>query len=104
MKHKIMEYMSHALELAEEDAKELMVMYIETLNEHCQKLESALAASDFMEIRRLTHSLTGCSGNVGADEIVEAVRDVNSAAKIPNIEACSAAMIKLQDCRRIINE
>ncbi|MEA4861762.1 MAG: Hpt domain-containing protein [Victivallaceae bacterium] len=104
MKRKIMNYMGQALELEKADAEELLVMYIETLNEHCDKLKAAVAAADFAEIRRLTHSLTGCSGNVGAEEIVDAVRDVNSAAKIPSAEACSAAMIKLEDLRLKLNE
>ena len=104
MKRKIMNYMGQALELEESDAKELLDMYIETLNEHCSKLEAAVASADFNEIRRLTHSLTGCSGNVGAEEIVDAVRDVNSGAKIPSAEACSAAMIRLEALRVKLNE
>ncbi len=95
MKKTIIDYMIESLEVSAEDAAELFDMYLETLDEHCVKMQAAVDKADFAEIRLLTHSLTGCSGNVGAEYIVEAVRELNAAAKALNKEQCQAAFAEL---------
>ncbi len=95
MKDVIIGYMKEMLEMSDEDSTELFDVYMETLNEHCTGLDAAVKAADYAEIRRLTHSLTGCSGNVGAEDIVEVVREINAAAKAANQTAAVNGLRRL---------
>ncbi|MDD4817650.1 MAG: Hpt domain-containing protein [Victivallaceae bacterium] len=95
MKEVILNYMKEMLEMSPEDSAELFGVYMDTLNEHCDGLAAAIKAADYAEIRRLTHSLTGCSGNIGAEDVVEIVREINAAAKAANQTAAENGLRRL---------
>ncbi len=96
MKQSIIRYMTEVLELPQEDTQELYDYYLDTLKDHCERMTQAITAVDFGEIRNLTHSLTGCSGNVGAQEIVAIVHQINAAAKALDIQQVQVEFDKLQ--------
>ncbi len=98
MDQNILSYLSESLELSPEDANELFVMYLDTLDDHCDRMAAAIDKGDFSEIRALTHSLVGCSGNIGAEAVVEIVRRMNSAARNLDLSGVRLVYNDLRQC------
>lgn len=88
MRKELMNYMLETLEIAGEDAEELLELFRETFDEHRQLMRQAAERRDFLELRKYTHAMTGCAGNVGAERIVDVVQQVNAAAKDGDADAC----------------
>ncbi|MDD2403070.1 MAG: Hpt domain-containing protein [Victivallaceae bacterium] len=93
----IMNYMREFLGITGQDADDLFDCFIESFEELCQKLESAIEQRDVMEIRRVTHSIIGSSSNLGCEDISQHAMDINTAAKSNDFEHMHQPMQKLKE-------
>ncbi len=80
MKAIILEYLKENLEIVGDEAVSILDSYVETLDSHVAQLGTAVEKFDIPAVRTLTHALTGCSGNIGAEEIVRISVELNHAA------------------------
>jgi two-component system sensor histidine kinase/response regulator len=60
----------------EENLRELIALYLKQTSEQLEQLNSAVAASDPQEIRRLAHSAAGASATCGMDKLVAPLREL----------------------------
>ncbi len=104
MRDALMNYMLETLEIASEDAEELLGLFLETFDEHRRMMRDAVGKNDFTELRQLTHTMIGCAGNVGADQIVEVVQKINTAAKAGDPAACLAGIDELDQLHAQLSE
>ena len=75
---------------------QLLALFIASHGEHGRALTCALAANDSARYRELTHDLIGAAGNVGAQTLCAAARNLQSAihadADEPTLADCNAAL------------
>ena len=75
---------------------QLLALFIASHGEHGRALTAALAANDSERYRQLTHDLIGAAGNVGAQTLCAAARDLQSAihadADEPTLAEYNAAL------------
>ena len=91
MKQDITNYLVSELGLDEADVPELYESFIGSFAECVNDIRALKSFSDFMEIRRITHTLIGFSQNVGATDLYEASRELNLRAKAEDPAGCELA-------------
>ena len=91
MKQDIATYLVNELGLSEEDVPELYESFIDSFADCVKDIRALSSFSDFMEIRRITHTLIGFSQNVGATDLYEVSRALNSCAHAEDPAACEKA-------------
>ena len=91
MKQDIANYLVNELGLTEADVPELYESFLGSFAECIKDIRALSSFSDFMEIRRITHTLIGFSQNVGANDLFEASRDLNLCAKAEDVPGCERA-------------
>ena len=95
MKQDIATYLVNELGLSEEDVPELYESFIDSFADCVKDIRALSSFSDFMEIRRITHTLIGFSQNVGATDLYEVSRALNSCAHAEDPVACEKAAQKI---------
>ena len=91
MKQDIATYLVNELGLSEEDVPELYESFIDSFADCVKDIRALSSFSDFMEIRRITHTLIGFSQNVGATDLYEVSRALNACAHAEDPAACEKA-------------
>ena len=91
MKQDIANYLVNELGLTEEDVPDLYESFIGSYADCVKDIHALSNFSDFMEIRRITHTLIGFSQNVGATDLYEAARALNLCAKAEDAAGCATA-------------
>ena len=91
MKQDIANYLVSELGLGEADVSELYESFLGSFAECVNDIHALKSFSDFMEIRRITHTLIGFSQNVGASDLYEASRELNRCAKAEDSAGCERA-------------
>ena len=91
MKKDVINYLVDSLGLSGDELPEFYDTFIASFDECAQELSGLTSFTDFMGIRRITHTLIGFSQNVGAMDLFEAARTLNAAAKAEDPPACEAA-------------
>ena len=91
MKQDIATYLVNELGLSEEDVPELYESFIDSFADCVKDIRALLSFSDFLEIRRITHTLIGFSQNVGATDLYEVSRALNTCAHAEDPAACEKA-------------
>ena len=91
MKQDITNYLVSELGLTEADVPELYESFLGSFAECIKDIRALSSFSDFMEIRRITHTLIGFSQNVGATDLYEAARELNLCAKAEDVSGCERA-------------
>ncbi len=88
---------------ADPDFAELIVLFVEELQEQMCELGSAVESLDHQAIHGLAHAIKGSAGGYGFDSVTDAARDLDELAKV-NAEAnqVNAAFEQLRGlCNRI---
>ncbi len=89
MKKDIIEHLKEILDLQEEECGEYLEAFIQSLDECCARLEPLQNAElDYAQIRLITHTLIGFAENMGATDLLALAKQLNTAAKEPDDEAC----------------
>ena len=91
MKQDIANYLVSELGLSEADVPDLYESFLGSYAECVKDIRALSSFSDFMEIRRITHTLIGFSQNVGATDLYEASRALNLCAKAEDVPGCERA-------------
>ena len=91
MKQDIANYLVSELGLTEEDVPDLYESFLGSFAECVKDIHALPDFSNFMEIRRITHTLIGFSQNVGATDLYEASRALNLCAKAEDVPGCERA-------------
>ena len=91
MKQDIVNYLVSEMGLSEADVPELYESFIDSFAECVKDIRALSSFSDFMEIRRITHTLIGFSQNVGATDLYEVSRALNTCAHAEDPAACEQA-------------
>lgn len=87
MKEEIRKYIIENLEIDDDDTiKELMDMFVESINENMGKLESAIASGDCGESGSVAHGLKGAAANIGAIPVFEVAKRCELTFKSGNFE------------------
>ena len=97
MRTAILEYLRDNLEIVGDEASSILNSYFKTLDSHMSRLKTAIAEFDIPAVRMLTHALTGCSGNIGAAEIVRLSVEINRAAHALDRERMHSRYLELAD-------
>ena len=63
------------------------------------EVRKAISAGDLTQAKRIAHRLKGMAGNLGATRLAEAARNLEI-----DTPAAEAAMTKLEDLERTVNE
>lgn len=95
MKKEMIEHLQQTLELSAEEAQEFLGDFFISLDECCQTLRELQAGSDFSGIRRVTHTLLGFCENMGAIDLADASRVLNSSAKAADVAACQQGIVEI---------
>ncbi|MEG1979489.1 MAG: Hpt domain-containing protein [Victivallaceae bacterium] len=88
MKHEVIEYLKELFELSDEEVKEYMDDFFVSFDDCCDKLQAECGRLDFTNIRLVTHTLMGFCGNMGAVDVEDLARELNTAAKAFDRELC----------------
>ncbi len=91
MKKDVIDYLVTAMGLTMEDTPELYESFIGSFADCVGDLRAMPDYTDFMAIRRVTHTLIGFSQNVGAQDLFEAARALNLCAKAEDSDGCARA-------------
>lgn len=91
MKQDIANYLVSELGLSDSDVPELYESFLGSFADCVKDIHALSSFSDFMEIRRITHTLIGFSQNVGATDLFEASRALNLCAKAEDVPGCERA-------------
>ncbi len=97
MKQDIANYLVSELGLSEADVPELYESFLSSYAECIKDIRALSSFSNFMEIRRITHTLIGFSQNVGATDLFEVSRALNSCAHAEDPAACEKAAQAIVD-------
>ena len=77
----------------DEDLEDLIPGFMENRKKDVEKIRSALAGEDFVQIQSIGHSLKGVGGGYGFDDITRLGADIEQGAK----DASTAAIEKPLD-------
>lgn len=91
MKQDVITFLVESLGLSKDELPEFYDTFMTSFDECAQELSGITSFTDFMGIRRITHTLIGFSQNVGAMDLFESARTLNAAAKAEDPSACEAA-------------
>ena len=87
MKNTILDHLRENFEITGDSATVILDTYCRTLERHVRELGAAIDAGDILKIRAVTHSMMGCSSNVGAVMIVKRAGEINRAAHSSDLAA-----------------
>lgn len=76
MMQEIFTYLETNLGLDQETAKIILEEYVGMMTDYMAKLDAALAATDFDQIRVISHTMKGSSANIGAEIVRAAAYDL----------------------------
>ena len=79
-----------------EVANELLREYCVTLQEYLSKIPQYLALSDCDGLYQAAHSLKGCSGNVGHEQVHELCQQLEEFARVRDFAAARTLVGQLQ--------
>jgi HPt (histidine-containing phosphotransfer) domain-containing protein len=74
---------------------EVIRMFVEDSRARVAQAEAALAARDAEELRRLTHSLRGSAGMLGADAVADASKQIETAAATGDLDVAAPLVASL---------
>lgn len=97
MKKEMVEHLQQTLELSAAEAQEFLGDFFISLDECCQALRCLQAGDDFVGIRRVTHTLLGFCENMGAFDLADAARILNTMAKSGDGAACRQGIVVILD-------
>lgn len=95
MKQDVVSYLKELFELSDAEVDEYLADFFISLDDCCEKLKEEKAAPNFQNIRIITHTLIGFCGNMGANDITEKARELNTAAKAADADGCQKAIGEL---------
>jgi CheY-like chemotaxis protein len=75
--------------------RELLHLFIETIPRHLEKIQTAIAASDFPTIKQEAHFIKGSSANVGAIEVEASALSLDEQAKLGELQTTTTSLITL---------
>lgn len=75
-------------DLSDEEVEEYFSDFSASLNECCEKLRELEKNVSFPAVRVVTHTLVGFCDNMGAIDVADKARELNTAAKAENVESC----------------
>lgn len=75
--------------LSDEEVEEILSSFMAEFQACCNELETLRDGTDFASIRRITHSIKGFSGNVGAKDLLSLALALNSAAHAADAPLCA---------------
>lgn len=84
----IVKHLKDMLELSDEEIPEFIDTFLVSLDDCCEQLKTEVENPDFAAIRITTHTLSGFTANMGAEDLLAATKELNAAAKIPDAELC----------------
>ncbi len=84
----IREYLKKELMLSDEEIPDFVNCFLESVAPCKSALEKQLDTPDFGELRIITHTLIGIAGNVGAAELLDSAKALNTAAKNTDPAQC----------------
>ena len=77
MKSAILDHLRENFEITGDNAVMVLDTYCQTLERHVRELGAAINDEDILKIRAVTHSMMGCSSNVGAISILKRAGEIN---------------------------
>ena len=96
MKQDVLDFFTQELGLAPDDVGPLYETFVESFGAVARDLRAA-SPSDEMELRRVTHAIIGFSQNVGAQDLFEAAKALNTAAKAGDVPSCEVWKARILD-------
>ncbi len=86
----VLAYLKENFEIEGDSAIELFDAFIESIRDNIASAEGNLAAGKWHDLNRNGHSIKGTAANVGANELSEAGKNLELAAKNQQTEICQA--------------
>ena len=96
----IIAHLKNMLELSDEEIPEFIEVFLTSLDDCCGQLKGEVENPNFATIRIITHTLSGFTANMGAEDLLAATKNLNAAAKVPDADLCRkgiAEILALQD-------
>ena len=78
--------LANRLEIGEEECLELLNLFIKTAASELRNLESALEKKDAPVVERMAHSIKGAAGILRLQEIHDAAKKIETAARTNRLE------------------
>ena len=76
--------------LDEDEFRELVDLFLDTGRADVDKLESAFAAGDAMQVSRSAHTINGAAGNLGITQVHEVAKRIERAAGQNQLDSIAA--------------
>lgn len=77
----IVNHLKDMLELPDEEIPEFIDTFLVSLDDCCEQLKTEMENPDFSAIRIITHTLSGFTANMGAEDLLAAAKELNAAQK-----------------------
>ncbi len=100
MKKEVLLHLKEMLGLEDAELAEFYDAFMSSFGECADALRNLASPAEFMEIRRVTHTLFGFSQNVGAFDLFEKATTLNTSAKAEDAAGCATgidAVLKLYE-------
>jgi HPt (histidine-containing phosphotransfer) domain-containing protein len=92
----IKEYLKNEFEMDDEDVQEMMDVFVESMDEMLDEAKKQLEASDAAGLGETGHAIKGAAANVGATNISELGKAMETAGKAGDAAACAKPIADLE--------
>lgn len=92
-------------ELVEEDPSfaEIVVQFVDGLNDRLDTMERAVRSSDFETLRVAAHQLKGSGGGYGYPALTDLAAELEALAEAQDLDECVSLLAQLKEvCSRVV--
>lgn len=89
-------YLQERLEVSEEEARELLMLFFASAGGDLERLRSALEKGDLPGAAFAAHSIKGAAGNLGEEEMHRIAQDLEQALRKGQKEGAPGALASLE--------
>ncbi|NOY76166.1 MAG: Hpt domain-containing protein [Kiritimatiellaeota bacterium] len=96
IKMSVENYLRTEFEMDEDDIREMLDVFIESMNEMKETVKAQIQASDTAALGETGHAIKGAAANVGAESISEIGKKMESAGKAGDAAICAEAAAEFE--------